>query len=134
MAPEMLDGQPGDEASDLYAVGVTLWRMWSGGAYPYGEVEPFSRPGFGVPTKLGRRRPDLPSWLDQTLGRVVAADRKDRPADVLELVMELESGMSTGAPLARPNRSLYARDPLRFWQTLAAGLFVALFVSLLSHH
>ncbi len=130
MAPELLEGQPGDESSDLYAVGVTLWRMWSGGAYPYGEIEPFSRPSFGAPTPLARRRPDLPSWLEQSLARAVAVDRRERPADVLELVLELESGMSTGAPLMRANRSLYARDPLRFWKGAAAVLFVALLLSL----
>ena len=130
MAPELLEGQPGDESSDLYAVGVTLWRMWSGGAYPYGEVEPFSRPSFGAPMPLARRRPDLPSWLEQSLARAVAVDRRERPADVLELVLELESGMSTGAPLMRANRSLYARDPLRFWKGAAAVLFLALLLSL----
>ena len=73
MAPELLDGQPGDESSDLFALGVTLWRMWSGGAYPYGEIEPFSRPRFGRPTPLVQKRPDLPSWLDQLLARAIAS-------------------------------------------------------------
>ena len=82
------------------------------------------------PTPLARRRPDLPSWLEQSLARAVAVDRRERPADVLELVLELESGMSTGAPLMRTNRSLYARDPLRFWKGAAAVLFVALLLSL----
>ena len=45
MAPELFDGQPGDEFSDQYALGATLYRMFSG-RYPYGEIEPFSRPRF----------------------------------------------------------------------------------------
>ena len=65
MAPELLAGSsPGDERSDVFALGVTLYRMWSGGAYPYGEVEPFSRPRFRAPAPLLARRPDLPAWLD----------------------------------------------------------------------
>lgn len=129
MASELLAGAAGDERSDLYAVGVTLWRMWSGGAYPYGEVEAFSHPRFGSPAALGKWRADLPSWLDQALARAVAAAPGERQGDVLELVMELETGMATGAPLVRVDRSLYGRNPLRFWQVVAGVLFVALLLS-----
>ncbi len=130
MAPELLAGQAGDERSDLFALGVTLWRMWSGGAYPYGEVEPFSTPRFGAPAALGRRRPDLPPWLTDGLDRAVAADPRDRPADVLELVTLLESGAAGAAPMPPPARSIYAADPLRFWQAVAGLLLAALLASL----
>ena len=130
MAPQLLEGQPGDESSDLFALGVTLFRMWTGGAYPYGEIEPFSHPRFGTPTPLARKRPDLPSWLDQTLSRAIAADPRERQADVLELVLELESGMVTGAPFSRRSSSLYERNPERFWQTIAALLAFALLLTL----
>lgn len=135
MAPELLAGQigekgAGDESSNLYALGVTLWRMFSGGSYPYGEIEPFSKPRFGLPTTLERKRPDLPAWLTVALTRAVAVDRRERPADVLELVLTLESGMMTGAPTPVRPRSVYAADPLRFWQGVAALLFAALMASL----
>ena len=133
MAPELLDGRPGDESSDLFALGVTLWRMWSGGAYPYGEVEPFSRPRFGRPAALGSKRPDLPSWLDQALARAVAADPRERQADVLELLLELETGMSRGAPAPPLRLSFYERDPLRFWKFVAALLATALLASWAFH-
>ena len=130
MAPELLAGQAGDESSDLFALGVTLWRMWAGGAYPYGEIEPFSRPRFGVPVPLERKRPDLPAWLTGALGRAVAVDRRDRPADVLELVLALESGMITGAPTPPQQFTLYDANPLRFWQVAAGVLLLALLASL----
>jgi serine/threonine protein phosphatase PrpC len=122
MAPELLAGQgSGDERSDLYALGVTLWRLFTG-AYPYGEVEPFSRPRFGAPASLLGRRPDLPAWLDQVLARAVAVAPEERFGDAVELLFALERGMAGGAPLRPRPRSLHDRDPLLFWRVVSAIL------------
>ncbi len=129
MAPELLEGQAGDEGSDLFALGVTLWRMWSGGGYPYGEIEPFSRPRFGRPTPLVQQRPDLPSWLDEALARAIAVDPRERQADVLELVLELETGMARGGPAQARRHSLHDRNPTRFWKLATALLLAALLAS-----
>ena len=129
MAPELLTGAEGDERTDLYALGVTIYRMFSG-AYPYGEIEPFSRPRFTRPaTKLATLRPDLPDWLDQAVQRAVAAKPEERQADVLELLHALDD--PAGNPVsARPYRSMLDRNPVLFWQViallLAAGLIVVL--------
>ncbi|MCB4824375.1 bifunctional protein-serine/threonine kinase/phosphatase [Roseicella aerolata] len=129
MAPELLAGtSQGDERSDLYALGVTLYRLFCGG-YPYGEVEAFSRPRFGAPASLLTRRPDLPAWLDEVLARAVAADPAERFGDAVELLFALERGMAGGAP-ARPRpRSLHDRDPLLFWRMVSAALAMLLLLS-----
>jgi len=88
MAPELFDGKGGDELSDLFALGVTLFRSFTGGAYPYGEVEPFSHPRFTKPAPLSRYRPDLPSWLDGTLAKAFAPEPTERFGDVLELAFD----------------------------------------------
>lgn len=130
MAPELLAGSsPGDERSDVFALGVTLYRMWSG-AYPYGEVEPFSRPRFRAPAPLPARRPDLPAWLDRALARAVAAAPEERTADAVELLHELEAGMARGAPARPPPRSLHDRDPLLFWRVVSAVLAALLLAAL----
>jgi len=132
MAPELFDGQPGDEFSDQYALGVTVYRMFSG-RYPHGEIEAFSRPRFGKPTSLLRHRPDLPAWLQHLLARATAVDRSARFGDVLELCMELESGMERGVPVVLRQLSLYERHPLRFWQAVSAILAILLLFSLGLH-
>lgn len=123
MAPELFDGRASDERSDLFSLGVTIYRMFAGGAYPYGEIEPFSRPRFGRPVPLARLRPDLPVWLDPVLAKAIAPLPGDRIADAVELVFELENGQSRGAGAALRPRPLYARNPLLFWQ--AATLILA---------
>jgi len=130
MAPELFAGQPGDARSDLFALGVTLFRAFTG-TYPYGEIEPFSHPRFGKPKSLAALRPDLPAWLDYTLGRTIAHAPEDRFADLLELAHELESGpMATANGPRRSPR--YEANPLMFWQILSALLGLA-FLVLLAH-
>jgi serine/threonine protein phosphatase PrpC len=129
MAPELFDGEPGDERSDQFALGVTLYRMFSG-RYPFGEIEAFSRPRFGQPAPLSRYRADLPAWLGHLLSRAFAVDRNGRFGDVLEFSMELEGAMHRGVPVVPRQLSLYERNPLRFWQAIAAMLAVLLVISL----
>ncbi|MBL6081323.1 bifunctional protein-serine/threonine kinase/phosphatase [Belnapia sp. T18] len=131
MAPELHAGQAGDERSDLYALGVTLYRLFGGG-YPYGEVEPFSHPRFKAPESLLTRRRDLPAWLDQVLARSVAVAPEHRFADANELVAELEIGMARGAPQKPGPRSLHDRNPLLFWRITAGLLALMLLASLAS--
>ena len=130
MAPELFAGEPGDELSDIFAIGVTLYRAFSGGAYPYGEVEPFSRPRFGKPVPLAKHRPDLPAWLDRIIARAIAVDRKERFDDVTRLILELEEGFASG-PQHRPAFvPLFHRNPLLFWQITSIALALALLLAL----
>ena len=129
MAPELFTGTPADESSDLFALGVTLHRMFTG-SYPYGEVEAFAQPRFGKAALLTKARPDLPAWLERTLSRAIAIDRRDRFADVIELGFELEHGSLRALPHAIERQSLYDRNPVRFWQVVSVLLFVALLIAL----
>jgi serine/threonine protein kinase len=124
-APEMRSGNPGDERTDLYALGVTLYRAFTG-HYPYGEIEPFSNPRPKPPVPLSRYRPDLPAWLDFALSRAFAIDPSERQGDVLELAFELENGLARGDTGERRHRPLYDRNPVLFWQILSLLLFLAL--------
>ena len=130
MAPEMFDGEPGNEATDIYALGVTMFRAFTG-EFPYGNPDAISPPRSDRPKLLSTLRPDLPAWLEAALGRAIAADPARRFRDVTEFAIEMEAGPSR-APIA-PNRprTLYERNPVRFWQGVAALLACALLLLLL---
>jgi len=130
MAPEMLEGEPGNEATDVYALGVTLFRAFTG-AFPYGNADATSPPRRARPRELSALRPDLPAWLQATLARALAADPAERFRDMTEFAVEMEAGPARPPPpLGRP-RTLYERAPVRFWQVVAALLALAVAVLLL---
>ena len=132
MAPEMFDGEAGNEATDIYALGVTMFRAFTG-EYPYGNADATGRPRRDRPTPLSALRPDLPAWLQAALGRAIARDPADRFRDMAEFAVEMEAGPAR-APLEPPRpRTLLERNPVRFWQGVAALLALALVVSLLRH-
>ena len=128
MAPELFAGAAGDERSDQFALGVTIYRMFTR-AYPYGEIEPFTRPRLKKPKPLLAYRPDLPAWLDQAIARATAANPDDRFQDVFEFIFELEHGAMRAAPAAPPRLPLYERNPLLFWQIVCALLAASLIAS-----
>lgn len=130
MAPELFEGEPGSEASDQFAWGVTLYRTFTG-RWPYGEIEAFSHPRFGRPAPLTKHRPDLPAWLDRLLARTVDPDPRARFQDILEVANELEDGLSRGDQRSLRRVPLVERDPVRFWKLVSALLAVALLACLL---
>ena len=116
IAPEAFNGDAPTAQQDLYAVGVTLYYLATG-HYPYGEIEAFQRPRFGVPVSAQRYRPDLPDWLGQSLERGVNADPAERYETAEEWLLVLEQGERRSLS-ARP-RPLLEREPLKVWRTLA---------------
>ena len=130
MAPEMFEGEAGNEATDIYALGVTMFRAFTG-EFPYGNADATSRPRRDRPKELTLLRPDLPAWLQAAIGRAIAIDPDDRFHDMTEFALEMEAGPARAPPAARRPLTLYERAPVRFWQGVAALLALALLVSLL---
>jgi serine/threonine protein phosphatase PrpC len=130
MAPEMFDGEAGNEATDIYALGVTMFRAFAS-EYPYGNADAISPPRRERPTPLSALRPDLPAWLQAALARAVAKDPTERFGDMTEFAVEIEAGPASAPHAPSRPQTLYERYPLQFWQGIAALLALALLVSLL---
>ncbi|WP_404436644.1 protein phosphatase 2C domain-containing protein [Stutzerimonas chloritidismutans] len=116
IAPEAFSGEPPSREQDLYAAGVTLYFLLTG-HFPYGEIEAFQRPRFGLPVPASRYRPDLPQWLDDMLRRAVAADPAQRFETAEEWLLALEQGERLAGSAPKP--PLLEREPLKVWRGLA---------------
>jgi serine/threonine protein kinase len=133
MAPEMFEGEPGNEATDIYALGVTMFRAFSG-EYPFGNLDAVSPPRRDRPVPLSTLRPDLPAWLQGALARAVARDPAERFRDMNEFAVEMETGPARIHTEVRQPPTLYQRYPVRFWQGLSALLALALAAALWLRH
>ena len=109
MAPELYKGTAANEASDLYAAGVTLYYLLTR-KYPYGEIEPFQTPRFGDPVPPARYRPDIPEWLESVILKSVARESSDRFETAEEFLLALERGAQHPLRVAR-RTPLFKRDP-----------------------
>jgi serine/threonine protein phosphatase PrpC len=129
LAPEMFAGESGNEATDVYALGVTMFRAFTG-EFPYGNPD-VSGPRRDQPKRLSDLRPDLPAWLQTTLGRAIAINPAERFRDVTEFALEMEAGPARAPLPTRRPLTLYERAPVRVWQGVAALLALALLALLL---
>jgi serine/threonine protein phosphatase PrpC len=130
MAPEMFAGEAGDVATDVYALGVTMFRVFTG-EYPYDNADAASPPRRTRPRRFSDFRPDLPAWVEAALERAIAVDPARRYRDMTEFALEMETGPAGAPPGPGRPLTLYERAPVRVWQGIAALLALALLASLL---
>ena len=129
MAPEMFAGEAGNVATDIYSLGVTLFRAFTG-EFPYGNADATNPPRRDRPKELTALRLDLPAWLQAALGRAIARDPAERFRDMSEFAGEMEAGPARLATPARRPQTLLERAPVRFWQGVAVILGLALLAAL----
>lgn len=117
--------EPPDAQSDLFALGVTLYQLLTGGKLPYGEVLPYQAGRYWRdPVPPSRHNPEVPIWLDHIVLKAVARDKRQRFETAEEMLLALERGASR--PLtAPPPTPLIRRDPTAVWK-IALGFSVLL--------
>jgi serine/threonine protein kinase len=117
MAPELTEGESGDERADLYSLGATIYEMCAGRPPFTGtRAEILAARRAGPPPSL--ERDDLPEELRDLVIGLLAPDRDQRPASAAEVVERLArlraalTASGPGAGLTRgDSQSLPAPDP-----------------------
>src|SRR5690606_11994433 len=91
MAPELLRGEPPSVATDLYAVGVLLYRLATG-RHPYHAdslADLITKVEAETSIALSELRPDLPRALTTVVDGLLSADPTDRPESATEVELAL---------------------------------------------
>jgi len=91
LAPEVLRGAPPSPASDIYALGVLLFRL-IGGAYPYAAdnlVALLAAQDRGARTRLASLRARLPKTLVRAIEQAIDPDPARRPPTALAFAAAL---------------------------------------------
>ncbi len=108
MSPEQAAGQPVDHRSDLYALGVLMYEMLTGGP-------PFSGDSIAIVLSkhMHEPAPDLPERVDWRLAdltkRLLAKDPSERPASARVVVDELVRTRLSVVPVPPRSRKWLAR-------------------------
>jgi serine/threonine protein kinase/tetratricopeptide (TPR) repeat protein len=93
MSPEQARGEDLDERSDLFSFGALLYEMLTGHA-PFRSrdtLDSLRRVVHEPHSDPRSLRPDLPEEIPALLNRLLAKDRRDRPASARAVIADLES-------------------------------------------
>lgn len=101
MAPELLMGEPATARSDIYALGVVLWELFTGRRLWKGSsLAEIRREHLEMPPAPSSFQPDIEPRLEQTILDCLAADPADRPRSVAEVLTTLPGGDRLAQALA----------------------------------
>jgi serine/threonine-protein kinase len=98
MSPEQIRGKPLDGRSDVYALGVLAFELFTG-RLPFpgkSAQETMIARLRGQPLKLREVRPDFPPKVEAVITRALAMDPGERYGSMTELALAFEAAHSPG--------------------------------------
>lgn len=114
LAPERFTGNAINEKTEIFSIGVTLYEALCG-KYPYGEIEPFQNPTFGVAKKPQNLNNNIPAWFESIILRAISVDEDLRYSNYSYMKFELEYPQKV-KPFFEKKTPLLKKDPLLFYK------------------
>ncbi|MHB8717667.1 MAG: serine/threonine-protein kinase [Candidatus Dormibacteria bacterium] len=132
MAPEQIQGKRGDERTDVYALGVMLYELLTGGV-PFGGDNALAVMQQALnepPPPVRSRRRDVPEALAAIVHRAMRKDPEERYPTMAALLTDLEN--PGGVDISRfpsgpeaPLRAVHSDRQIALLHVLVAVSFVA---------
>ncbi len=125
MAPEILNGEPADRRSDIFALGVVMYEMLSSGHHPFAAATPTAMIGQVLHQPPRPLVSTVPAAYATIVGRALAKLPADRYQTAHEIVYDLNhtDQVRSQPAAAIPGAAAPAQRKLRF---LRSGIFYAL--------
>ena len=125
-APEYHLGARGTVKSELFSLGVITYLMLSG-HLPYGITSTAAATTSAAQKKLpyvtvSNDASNIPRWVDAAIKKAVNINPSKRYEEISEFVFDLSNPNKN--LLGKEKQPLLQRDPVIFWQGVAAGLLL----------
>ena len=114
LAPERFWGEPISEATEIFAIGVTLYEALTK-KFPNCEIEPFQNPVFKKAKRVRELNKKVPGWFEAIVMRAIEPDVERRYRHYSEMDYELDNPEKV-KPYFDPNASLIEREPVKVYK------------------
>jgi len=120
-APEFFEGYTGSNRSDVYALGVICYEMLTGNL-PYGSALSLNKLKRARYKSIKHYNQEVPVWVDAAIQKSVSLDPSKRYSRLSEFIHDL--GNANPEFMKKEHTPLIERNPLGFWRSMSAILFV----------